>query len=618
MTYTANNKKGFTLIEIMVVLALTIVILGLVFYPVISSFNFTRRAEIMVRAQDNARFALEQVSRELADAMFVYDNTNQPINFPMIGASGGKVDVPVLYAKVDIVLPRMRGFCTDSAHGSGPKEFMRHDPNFPEFDESAPNCTCGSPLELRPAQPLAADRFIVRYFIGLADPSRPYSNPYTNRFSEGADNMYVLYRAEFSPFDADPDPDSQLFEHPDAAHFAENLSNPNFFYDTRYSAAWRKISRPAVSLENVDLIVQEFKDREPVFDPDTGFPVINPTVKFTPTAVYNDPLLPTSESSDDPEHGDSLPTVYKASYGYWTTPIEVALSGRKDSSGAPVIYRAVKQPGRPCILLDPAGNDIFDISHYLQTKADPAYSGCRYGVGAFPTTPPEVAFTIDETRGRVSFAFPVVDIQASNSLTGKMAVSMIGSTDDINFRYNTLVSFKDRYRSLPINDSFAGLSPIADATVVPGSERIVAPDSSPGPNHGRPIRYGRVPGYLYEPGLNQYQLDTDYQAVDTNGDPIVNPGLACLFFHSYQTHQPGSGVELPPGTEGITEPRPGIDPVYIYYEVQNNRKGDTLRANYVTKSLMTVIMGIRMYDPSSGQPQAIQLTNKVRLRNIAQ
>jgi len=624
MRYAANNRKGFTLVEILVVLLLTIIILGLVFGPVIGTFNFTRRAETMVRAQDNARFALEQISRELADAMFVYDNTNQPINFPMLGASGTTVPVPVLYAKVDIVLPRMRGYCTNTAHTAPPKEFMRHDPNYPELDESIPNCpTCGAPLELRPAQPMAADRFIVRYFIGLRDPSLPYSNPYTDRFSQGKDNMFVLYRVEFSPFD------KRLFGNDaDAAHFAQNMSDPNFFYGT-HSAAWRELSRPVVTLENTDLIVQEFSGGAAVFVPGTGFPVITPTVKFTPTAVYNDPLLATSDFGDDPEHGDTLPTVYKATYGYWTTPIEITLSGRKDNNGGPIIYKARKQPGQACGLYKyptptSTGNLIFDISNYLATKADPSYDGCKYGVGEFlPVTKPEVAFTIDETRGTVDFAFPVVDTKASDSLTsaqGRMAVSMIVNTDKINTDYRDAfgAAFKDRYRWQWINDPSPtppdppNPSPIAEGTVVPGSERIVAPDSAPGPHYGLPIRYARVPSYLYEPGLNQYQLDVNYQAVEPDSSPdgyqvLDKPGLACLFFHSYQTHQPGSGVELPPGKQ-----------LFIYYEVQNNKKDDTLRANYVTKSLMTVIMGIRIYDPSSGKPQAIQLTNKVRLRNIAQ
>lgn len=588
MIHAARNRRGFTLVEMMVVLALTIVILGLVFGPVISSFNFTRRAETMVAAQDNARFAIEQVSRDLADAMFVYDNTNQPINFPMTDANGGRVDVPVLYAKVDMVLPRMRGFCKSPDHPGGQREFRRHDPEHPELDEAAPNCPvpgCGAPLELRPAEPLAADTYIVRYFIGLADnsPSSVYANGFTNKFSQGKDNTFVLYRVEFSPFDAN------LFDDPNDV--AGNLNDPNFFYGDRWQN-WKKISRAVTTLENTDLIVQEFHNGDPIYDAG-GKPIFTPTVKFAPTAIYNDPLLPTTDDGDDPEHSTGLPTVYKASYGHWTTPIEVTLFRGNDK------YRAVRRSGGNCVLSNSAGDEIFNITDYLAAKA-----ASPYGVGVFPGAKPDVAFTIDDNKGSVNFAFPVVDVNVSNGLSGtlgRMAVSMVASTDTINQEYIAGMGSagQDRYRKLVINDPDDVLMPIGNATIVAGSERVVAPDATPG-STGRPIRYNRVPSYLYEPGLNQYQLDLNY-------DPAT-PGLACLFFHSYQTHQPGTGIALPGGTNNL----------YVYYEVQNNKKGDSLRANYVTKSLMTVIMGIRMYDPSSGKPQAIQLTNKVRLRNVAQ
>ena len=61
-----NDNRGFTLLEILTVLALTVIIMGLVFWPLVNSFNLTRQADVMVRAQDNARLALSLVSRDLA------------------------------------------------------------------------------------------------------------------------------------------------------------------------------------------------------------------------------------------------------------------------------------------------------------------------------------------------------------------------------------------------------------------------------------------------------------------------------------------------------------------------------------------------------------------------
>ena len=70
-----QNNKGFTLIEILVVLAITVILMGLVMEPVIQSFQLTRAAEAMAHAQDAARTAMSMISRELGQAMFVYDNS---------------------------------------------------------------------------------------------------------------------------------------------------------------------------------------------------------------------------------------------------------------------------------------------------------------------------------------------------------------------------------------------------------------------------------------------------------------------------------------------------------------------------------------------------------------
>jgi hypothetical protein len=38
--------------------------------------------------------------------------------------------------------------------------------------------------------------------------------------------------------------------------------------------------------------------------------------------------------------------------------------------------------------------------------------------------------------------------------------------------------------------------------------------------------------------------------------------------------------------------------------------------NYSTKTLMQITLGIRYYDRNSGKLQPIELTNKVRVRNL--
>ena len=616
MRLRVSDNKGFTLVEILVVLALTMLVMGLIFGPLIQSYNITRRAEVIIRAQDNARFALAQISTDLANAMYVYDNTRDPVNFPVLAANGDRAVVQLYYAKVDLVLPRMRGYCPqDPSHTPG--GILRGNEAAPTCPYQTGNGACGTLLELKPVEPLVQDTRIVRYFIGLKDndgvevgdpalATQWYSNGYERKLAvAGEDNTYVLYRAEFAPFN------DRLFEGADPAHFNQNLSDENFFYNQAsngygetYAEAWRKISRPVVTLEDIDLITVEYDG--------AGNPVVSPTVRFAPTAIYNDPLVPTTETSDDPEHGDVPPTMYKATYGHWVLPYAVileppggggtityesmqGLGGAQDPISDVCVYRVDRSTTPPSYEL------AFNITHYLDTK-----SASAYGVGDILPSDLEDrqrAFVVDTRKGTVNFALPNVyqaycdalNLRVSSQVGGAMALSDVANTADVN---------NDAYRRFLINryDPAAGGSDprvLSNATVVPGSVRITAANARQGPSFGALVPYTRAAFLSQDPGANQFTVDAGHN------EPA--PGVAAVYFHMPRTAQPGLGWALPDG----------VDNVLVYYEVQNNKKGDVLRANYLTKSVMTVILGIRIYDPSSGKLQSIQVTNKIRIGNIA-
>ena len=234
---SVKKRSGFTMIEILVVIAITVILLGLIMYPVIRTFNLTRQANVMVMAQDTARNTLEQVTRELGQAMFVYDNSNSPINFPVTDPKGNNVVLQALYGKIDFVLPKMFMHCNNPDHdeSKGSRDYERGDEAFP------PCPVCGSTnVEARPKEPLSQDTKIVRYFIGLKDPTKP-----RDWVDEGApENGFVLYRAEFDPYDTDLiDRDSQTGE--------PILDDPNFFYG-QHSEAWRKVSHVVGPVKDVD------------------------------------------------------------------------------------------------------------------------------------------------------------------------------------------------------------------------------------------------------------------------------------------------------------------------------------------------------------------------------
>ena len=605
------DQRGFTLVEILVVLTLTIIVMGLVLVPLTQSLKITRTAEVMVRAQDNARFAMSRVTEDLSDAMYVYDNHASFVNFEVPNALSQVTKVRVYFSKVDLVLPKMRGYCPlDAGHTPGGAY---------RGDEASPICpVCGAELDLKPIEPLVQDDKVVRYFVGLRDPMSMYDNGYEKKRSSAVlteaatDNMFVLYRAEFSP--KDPALFPKLDERGNLRGAIYNLNDEDFFcrtelnvYGEPYAAAWRRISRPVSGIEDVDLVTVKYDDN--------GDPMVSASIRFAPTAVYNDPLTPTTSTD-----GESPPTTFKASYGNWVLPYKITVESPSASpfifttdEGASVvpnerdmwIYKVdASNPASPAV-------PVFNISNYERTKA-----ASKYGVGVMSPqalADREKAFTVDTARGTVCFAFPNVYEQYCDALNTKVQqqlgnnkiarpLSDVFNSSDVATRGSLLLN------CAPTSGPDPRVLP--NATVVPGSLRIMAPDATRGTDGmllraglNPQVTYASAPTFVSDPGVNQFALDTSYSR-DLNG--ISAPGTAAVYFGASKSVS-GPATILPGGTNNI----------FVYYEVQNNKKDDILRASYITKSLMTVQIGIRMYDGGTGRVQVATLTNKVRLKNVS-
>ncbi len=211
-------RRAFTLIELLIVIALTAVLLTLLIVPLISALRYTQQAQIVTAAQDAARITRERITRELSSAVFVFDGTSHPfqtankiqpgddaytnfldLEIPGINLANGNYKSTVAHAynaKLDFVMPRAStGAVADPTTGQPGQPGSQDTVNYTQSSN-------GSAIISNPSLvfPLAAGTNAIRYFIGLKDPSKPYNNTREGKSNGSTDNTYVLYRAQFVPY----------------------------------------------------------------------------------------------------------------------------------------------------------------------------------------------------------------------------------------------------------------------------------------------------------------------------------------------------------------------------------------------------------------------------------
>ena len=217
--------RAFTLIEILIVIALTAVLFALLIIPLVSALRYTKQAQIVTAAQDAARITKERITRELGSAIFVFDGTSHPfqlssgttvapgddkytnfLDLQILNSMGGVVVAHAYDAKLDFVLPKLTGTGTT-------------DPTTGEPITYTPSQN-GSAIISNPSYvfPPAAGTTMIRYFVGLKNPeqtftfgnpsvtSASYNNTREGKAIGSIDNTYVLYRAQFLPYIPNPNP----------------------------------------------------------------------------------------------------------------------------------------------------------------------------------------------------------------------------------------------------------------------------------------------------------------------------------------------------------------------------------------------------------------------------
>lgn len=570
-----NKKHGFTLMELLVVIALSMILLGLVMAPVIQSFNLTRRAEALVDAQDSARTSMARITRDFSQAMFVYDNQNGFINLP----TQNNGNIALYYAKIDMVLPKMVMHCNNPNHPVGePRDFQREETissNTYEYDlRPCPACEAAGEdpniVEVKPKLPLEQSSKLVRYFLGLKNNKPTAARWNAKDINSISDNSVVLYRAEFDP------KDNNLF--PSAMTIADRLKYENFFYDTTTSSGspiwqnWARIAKPIGISRRQDLV-------NATYDNNGNLTSLQPTVSFRFTMVDNEALSGSYLNDAANDYPGAMPTNFRAKHGYWAwtaqSSIEVLRDDPNTNYPSPdVVYRTETDPNNGHVIIkkyqynggtsvyDDKGT-MFDISQYISD-------------GTYSITPPELemAFLIDPNKGAVNFALPTVQ---SNGLDPAQINA------DFNAAYAYDMSSATRGGTLlPFNDAM-----FEPALIVPGTERVFGANFY---NADADIAYDRVPLGLGDPGANQYKIDYDSRYLEFASSPSTPL----------------------PELDSSGNPVPKID---VKYLMHFNRPGDIIRASYVTKSLVTVNLGIKLYDKIVGKANIVNVTQNVQVGN---
>lgn len=643
-----KTKSGFTLAELLVVMAVTVILLGLVFGPLIEAFHLTNRSQMMVAVQDAGRQAVERINQQLGNAAYVFDNQNMPINLWVNNQSGVETAVPLSNAWVDMV---------SSLHVNDQNPNEPIDPTTGLPADTANTGNFRGPLSL----PLVPGRIITRIFIGLRNnlsvnnkPVFPYANRYDDpRTSITQDNPCALYEADFMPYNPDGTMNTKLMDpalDPSGnSNIQVILDNPNFFYDSNvvgsgnpateampgwkdlngdgkveYFENWAAIASPLVAPDRSDAISLKRDSQHNIIYDSNGLPLITPLFQLAPKYQANDQMVPTSNTDPNDEEPSITPDSVTASYGGWDNQYQVYVF--RSNLNAPVLNYFV-------------GDGSGQITEYTyntttgQTTSTPTNFGLNPANGTFTNPSPLIAFTVDTKKGNVNFAFPASEVL--KDANGNVTNEMVYSPAEINAAYNFATLNQGpppsntayvpivtiRYVWLKVPDTTynqAGTSPLAtvpNARIVAGSEQVIGPDQRPGPHYGQPILYTRVPANSSAPiGWNQYRINyTNVINMTNSSDPQQTVGY--LQFDS-QPDAPGVINSLP---ESYVDPNSGQTvptEIQVSYQFQNNLPSDVVKADYFTRQLMRMTLGVRMFDRTNGQAEEMDLTNDIHVRNL--
>ncbi len=391
------HQSGFTLVELLVVIALTSILFTIIFRPLVSSLQLSNRAATQTEGQAAARDLTAQLNSILSNAEYVQDQTpaTSTVNLWLTDANGATFVVPSYFTMIEYVPPAHQLDQYAYSPGSGV-------PIDPTTGLPSYGATGFTPGQSGLAFPLVNGLVLGRIFYGLTDnksvnglygqngtPAKPYFNFYewatsdsglrTGNYSIKNHNTYTLYKAEVSTSISDPNnvgsfiPNLMLFHTgPDSSSQTDMtdgpilIHDPNFFYDNSLAGGnapnagdpkfwavsgwkdlngdgkveiwenWRAVSSSLIRNDKVDLLSyqRDTITNIPTYD-GANHPIYNVLATFKPAAVQNDPGVGTSVDNAGNEAPNATPANFTTQYDHWNSNYRVFIYRATGSGGDP-------------------------------------------------------------------------------------------------------------------------------------------------------------------------------------------------------------------------------------------------------------------------------------------
>ena len=582
-----SRRRGFTLVEMLVVIAITAVLMAIMFVPLSRALDMSARANASIQGQDSVRNAMRRIVKDLSIATEVYEPRDLSLwgynswTFARNRARPASGAVPEKYrvrgGVIAMRLPRMQYYDTRNNHFITPTDVDPSGSTGLSYDAIA-LASCprhgGAPVELRPVANGEPDSRITAYFLGLKNPGLQVGGApvYDNLLlfkatyipNNNTLNTYCLYRVEFDPLD------------PRFANWnlPSGLPNPDFFYDPtvvtiggtskpRYQW-WKDATVTIMDAETSDAV--KWLETNGKFMP-------HALCNWTPSPVSDEVAKPNRESHQYLLGGvgpADLPAVeFMLEHGHWTGEIQ--------SDG--------KSPIPSALTISPAASNGIKSGPHIRVLQ----GGATLFDSAGGTRGRMIGF--DSVAGKVTTTFARVD--QSQPVGSVLQQYYTADPDPVTYAIDLLQDQASTTPAIPLQFGDVKTA-FSSCFIVPGSEVVQKFDTVTN-TFANPMRRVGWSGLSAITGRTNPYPDNDAVPQDQN---------------EYSIDYVNGTIVVSPN-EDWTRYKP-----YVRYRFQTTQRDDVVRVSYETKELANVNLGVVQYTRRRQETLPFEVAERVVIRNL--